>query len=51
MATQSEYELETQLVEQLIGMHYEHVFVTDEDSMKTNLKNRLRSTTVWNLCH
>lgn len=41
MATQSEYELETQLVEQLVGMHYEQVFVTDEASMKANLKKQI----------
>ncbi|MDU2728080.1 type I restriction endonuclease subunit R [Pantoea sp.] len=41
MATQSEYELETQLVEQLIGMHYEPVNVTDEASMKANLKKQI----------
>lgn len=41
MATQSEYELETQLVEQLIGMHYEPVNVTDENSMKANLKKQI----------
>lgn len=41
MATQSEYELETQLVEQLVGMHYEQVFVTDEVSMKANLKKQI----------
>lgn len=41
MATQSEYELETQLVEQLVGMHYEPVNVTDEASMKANLKKQI----------
>ena len=41
MATQSEYELETQLVEQLVGMHYEPVNVTDEVSMKANLKKQI----------
>jgi type I restriction enzyme R subunit len=41
MATQSEYELETQLVEQLVGMHYERVNVTDETSMKANLRKQI----------
>lgn len=41
MATQSEYELETQLVEQLVGMHYEPVNVTDETSMKANLRKQI----------
>lgn len=41
MATQSECELETQLVEQLVGMHYEPVNVTDEVSMKANLKKQI----------
>ncbi|MGR5942592.1 type I restriction endonuclease subunit R [Enterobacter sp. C4G1] len=41
MATQSEYELETQLVDQLVGIHYEQVFVTDEASMKANLKKQI----------
>lgn len=41
MATQSEYELETQLVEQLVGMHYERVNVTDEASMKVNLRKQI----------
>ncbi|MDE1482540.1 type I restriction endonuclease subunit R [Xenorhabdus bovienii] len=41
MATQSEYELETQLVEQLVGMHYDMVNVTDEASMKANLRKQI----------
>ncbi|HGN8933074.1 TPA: hypothetical protein ACK1J1_005481 [Klebsiella pneumoniae] len=41
MATQSEYELEAQLVEQLVGMHYERVNVTDETSMKANLRKQI----------
>jgi type I restriction enzyme R subunit len=41
MATQSEYELETQLVNQLVGMHYELVNVTDETSMKANLRKQI----------
>ena len=41
MATQSENELEMQLVDQLVGMHYEPVNVTDEASMKANLKKQI----------
>ncbi|QHT48993.1 type I restriction endonuclease subunit R [Serratia liquefaciens] len=41
MATQSENELEMQLVDQLVGMHYEPVNVTDEVSMKANLKKQI----------
>lgn len=41
MATQSEYELETQLVNQLVGMHYELVNATDETSMKANLRKQI----------
>ncbi|WP_130056484.1 type I restriction endonuclease, partial [Escherichia coli] len=41
MATQSEYELEAQLVKQLVGMHYERVNVTDETSMKANLRKQI----------